>query len=240
VNQPPIRLYASPGTPYTEKVIAALRLKGLDFETVEPRRPEDLRRWSPETGLLPVIEIDGERTPDSAAILDRLEALFPDPPLTSRDPKVAREQRRLEEWVSETFGFYMMRWLAQKLGRDPSSGPKRDEEGNAIGPLARLGLIGADGRISPEAMDTSDGGPGPEFERRIADLAAMLGDRRWFHADALSRADLAVYAALFGMYTERFPGGRQLIARHPALLAFCDRVHDAIERAGGRSERAEG
>jgi len=232
MSQPPIVLYGSVGTPYTEKVIAALRLKGLDYTLVEPQRPEDLRRWSPETGLLPVIELDGERTHDSSAILDRLEARFPEPPLLSRDPKVAREQRRLEEWVSETFGFYMMRWVAQKFGREPS-GPERDAEGNRIGPLVRLGLIDADGRIAAEAMDTRDGGPGPEFERRLADLVVMLGDRPYFHSASLSRADVSVYAALYGMYTNRFPGGRRLVARHPTLLAFCDRVHAAVADGGG-------
>ncbi|HKJ25955.1 MAG TPA: glutathione S-transferase family protein [Myxococcota bacterium] len=157
MSQPPIPLYGSVGTPYTEKVVAALRLKGLDFTLVEPQRPEDLRRWSPETGLLPAIEFDGERTHDSSAILDRLEARFPEPALLSRDPKMAREQR-------------------------------------------------------------------------VADLVGMLGDRPYFYSETLSRADVSVYAALFGMYTNRFPGGRRLVARHPTLLAFCDRVHEAIAR----------
>ena len=47
---------------------------GWMFELVEPTSPADLRRWNPETGLLPVIEIDGERTHDSPVILDRLDS----------------------------------------------------------------------------------------------------------------------------------------------------------------------
>jgi glutathione S-transferase len=89
-------------------------------------------------------------------------------------------------------------------------------------------LIGEDGKIAPETMDTSDGGPGPEFERRVADLVTMLGDRDFFYADQLSRADLSVFAALFGMYTNRYPGGRALLGRHPTLVAFCDRVSQRI------------
>ena len=56
----------------------------------------------------------------------------------------------------------------------------------------------------------------------------MLGDRDFFYADELSRADLAVFAAVFGMYTDRFPGGRRLLDRFPALIALCDRVTEAI------------
>jgi len=223
-------LYGIPGTPYTEKVRCALALKGLDHELREPSSAEEIRRWSPETGLLPVIEIAGERVADSAAILDRLDALHPEPPLTSKDPKTARGQRRAEGWVAETFGYYMMRWVARKLGR-ADLGPERDEHGHAVGPLARLGILDERGKLRAEAYDTSDGGPGPEFERRIADLAGMLGDRTWFHGETLSRADLSVYAALYGMYTERYPGGRALIARHPNLLAFCDRVREATADA---------
>ena len=223
MSDPSVTLYGNAGTPYTEKVLAVLRLKGLRFELVEPSKPEDIRRWSPETGLLPVIEIDGVRTPDSSAILDLLDDLVPEPPLLSKDPKVAREQRRLEDWVSETFGYYMMRWVAQKLGRE-ASGPTEDEAGQTIGPLVRMGLIGEDGQIRSEALDTKDGGPGPEFERRIGDLAGMLGDREYFYADSLSRADLSVFAVLYGMYTDRFPGGRGLMARYPTLMKFCERV----------------
>jgi len=228
VSQPSIVLYGNAGTPYTEKVLGALRFKHLEFEFIEPSSPEDLRRWNPETGLLPVITIDDERTHDSSTILDRLESLCPDPPLLSKDPKTAREQRRLEDWASETFGFYMMRWVRAKVGRE--TGPKTDAEGQAIGPLARLGLIGEDGQITTEMLDTSDGGPGPEFERRIGDLVTMLGDREFFYSSELSRADLSIYAALFGMYTNRFPGGQGLLGKYPTLVALCDRVRAATTR----------
>ena len=58
----------------------ALLLKGIDFQLREPNGPEDYRRWSPDTGLLPVLEIDGQRTADSTDILFRLDALCPNPP----------------------------------------------------------------------------------------------------------------------------------------------------------------
>src|SRR5262249_20942523 len=100
---PQIVLYSPRAMPFTEKVGRGLRVKKLPFALVEPRSPEDYRRLSPETGLLPVLEVDGARIPDSAAILDYLDERFPDPPLLSPDPRAAREQRRLERWIDETF-----------------------------------------------------------------------------------------------------------------------------------------
>src|SRR5262245_11925333 len=72
VSHPRIVLYG-PRAPLTEKVARGLRLKRLRFELVEPASPEDYARLSPETGLLPLLELDGVRIPDSAAILDFLD-----------------------------------------------------------------------------------------------------------------------------------------------------------------------
>ena len=224
-DKPHIVLYGILETPYTQKVIRALRFKGLDFELHEPHSPEDIRHWSPETGLLPVAEIDGKRVADSEAILDEIDLRVPEPRLISRDPKVAREQRRLASWIGETVRFYMVRWIAAKLGRQP--GAAHDEEGHALGPMARMGLIGADGKLVPEAYDTSQVGFGPEFERRLDDLVGMLGEREWFFGGSLSRADLAVASSLSGMYTDRYPGSRALLERYPTLVRHYERVSAA-------------
>ena len=55
---PRITLYGLARVPFTEKCRRALVLKGLAFELREPSGPEDFRRWSPKTGLLPVMTID--------------------------------------------------------------------------------------------------------------------------------------------------------------------------------------
>jgi len=99
-------LYGPIEAPYTRKVRAAFALKGVAYHLVEPRGPEDFRRWSPETGLLPVLEAQGQRIADSARILDWVESHAPDPPLVSPDALAAHAQRRLERWVEDTLHFY--------------------------------------------------------------------------------------------------------------------------------------
>jgi glutathione S-transferase len=210
---PRITLYGPVLTPYTVKVARALRLKKLEFEWREPTSPEDYQRWSPETGLLPVLECDGERIADSTRILDFLDRLFPEPPLLSPDPRIAREQRGLESWISETFDFYILRWIRPRLA--------------PLGPMSRMRLIGSDGKLRPEVFDTREGGPGPEFERRLDDLVKLLGPRPFFFGDRVSRADLAVFSSIYGMYRDAYPGSRALLDVRPALIVYVERVLDA-------------
>jgi len=231
VPEPRIVLYGPRAMPYTEKVERALRFKGLPFERVEPAGPDDYVRLSPETGLLPVLEIDGRRIPDSSAILDHLDARFPAPPLLASDPRVAREQRRLEDWIDETFAFYILRWVRSRFG---PGAPAPLPDGFPLGPMSRLGLIDPGGKLRSEVFDTSGGGPGPEFARRLDDLDQLLGSRPFFFADELSRADLSVYASLSVVYRAVFAGARALLELHPRLLAHVERVLAAT--GGGAAE----
>ena len=131
--QPRITVYGTAVTPYTIKVMRALHWKRLPYALEEPQSADDYRRWSPKNGLLPVIDVDGTRVQDSAAILDLLDARFPDPPLVSADARVAREQRRLEHWIDETFPFYILRWMRSRtpMGR-------AGELSELVGPLLLL------------------------------------------------------------------------------------------------------
>jgi glutathione S-transferase len=219
-----IVLYAPRGLSLTEKVGRALRVKGLAFELVAPHSPDDYRRFSPETGLLPVLELDGERVPDSVRILDHLDERFPEPPLVSADPRAAREQRRLERWMDESFAFYMLRWIQSRLGA--GAVPPAPSGGFPLSPLAGLGLI-EHGKLQSEVFDARSGGPGAEFERRLQDLDQMLGTRSWFYADRLSRADLSVCGSLALLHRDVYAGARALLEARPRLLAHLERVFAA-------------
>ena len=109
-----IAVYGPRNAPSTEKVRRGLALKKLAFELVEPQGPKDYRRWSPVTGLLPVIDLDGERIHDSTAILLRVNELYPEPPLLCDEPRTAENQMRLVRWVDETFFWYWNRWMRRR------------------------------------------------------------------------------------------------------------------------------
>lgn len=222
---PRITLYAPTPTPFTLKVELALRLKKLEYVLVEPESPEDYRRWNPETGLLPLIDIDGERVHDSTDIVVRLDQIYPQPPLFSSDPKLADAQLRLEDWCDETFFFYWLRW--RRLEQQEAERPPRPfglatwlrELALSRGPVART--RSRDG-LSPEAVDLAE-----QMSRRCDDLVGMLGGRSFFYGDQVSLADLAVYAMLDSIRRGSYPRGRQTLLEHPPLVALMERVDQA-------------
>ena len=120
---PVVRLYTQSMNPYTEKVAAALALKQLPFERVVSDEPEDVKRWSPITRMLPVLEIDGRRKPESNAIVQWLDELFPEPPLYSRDPRTAEAQRNLASWSDDSFLWYWNRWRSARYPQPGDQAP---------------------------------------------------------------------------------------------------------------------
>jgi len=216
----PITLYGPRRAPYTEKVRRALVLKGLDFELREPESPDDYKRWSPETGLLPVLAIDRERVADSTRILERLDELFPKPPLLATDPTIASQQRQLENWADESFLWYWNRWLvfARRRGETEAAAPRRGSPG-----LRRLAAWLRTGGT----WERPETGLLRGIDDRLGDLANLLGTRRFFYADQPSMADLAVYGMLFVLRNDAILGSAKLLANRPPLVEFMRRLEDA-------------
>lgn len=218
-------LYGPALAPFTEKVRRALLLKGVEHELREPSSPEDYRRWNPETGLLPVLEIAGERVPDSTTILLRLDQLVPEPPLLSSEPAVAARQKSLEEWADESFLFYFLKYRRMEEGTGPptaggparangSSGPGRSR--TLVHVLAWLRAGGTWERPHTSLLR--------DLGLRLDDLVNFLGARRFFFSDAVSMADLAVYSMLFTMRNDSIPGSAALLAQREKLVEFAARV----------------
>lgn len=89
-----IRLYDYYRSSACYRVRIALNLKGLDYQAVDTSLIDDAqktaayRAMNPQ-GFVPMLEIDGIRLTQSLAIIDYLDARFPDPPLLPAEP-VAR------------------------------------------------------------------------------------------------------------------------------------------------------
>jgi glutathione S-transferase len=226
VNGRKIVVYGPPRSPFIVKVVLGLALKGFrEPELVAPETPEDFRRWNPETGMLPVMDFDGARVPDSSAILDWLDARFPEPPLVARDAWIARQQRQLESWIGETFYFYWVRWLRARFVASPANDPT-----GAGGELARLGILGRIGELLANPPEHG-GDLGPEFERRLDDMVAFLGSRPFYYAERPSRADLTAAAFLGSLEEGAIPGGARLLSARPPLVALLSRVREATRPA---------
>jgi len=205
-----IKLYGPSNTPFTEKVRRALILKGLDFEHFEPEGPEDFKRWSPKTGLLPVLEIDDEHIPDSTEILNRLEELYPEPSLLSTDPRIAGQQRQLEDWADSNLSWSFNKWRATR-----DTVPSEERSGFRL----LLGLLKTGGTWErPEISIVRSLGD------RMDDLIGFLGSRPFFYSDTVSMADLSVYSMLITMRRDFIPGSVKLLEARPALVDLMTRI----------------
>lgn len=220
-----VRLYTQRRNPFSEKVASALALKRLPFERVVSDSPEDIRRWSPISQRLPVLEVDGRRRHESAAILDWLDEIQPDPPLLARDVKTAEAQRRLAEWSDSSFLWYWDRW---RMARYPLPGDEQPADPSLLARL-RSGLGRTLGRghspasrVALRELEVLEG-----IARRLDDLVGFLGNRPYFHADAPSVADLSVHGMLRLLSAGPIPGAPALIAQRAPLVAHRARM-DAI------------
>ncbi len=214
---PTIILYGPREAPWVEKVARGLALKKLDFQRVEPAGPEDYRRWNPETGRLPVLELDGERVHESTRILRRVDERFPEPPLFAADPMLAAKQEQLGAWCEETFNWIWTRY--QQLAARAAEAQREVDTRRTSWLRLFLRWIGALGMARPQRAPMLD-----QIRNRLEDLVRFLADRPFFYADRISMADLSVYAMLRVLDAGYIPGARAVLAEHANLGAFMLRV----------------
>lgn len=234
-GKPVIRLYTQTVNPFSEKVAAALAIKGLPFERVVSDQPEDVARWSPIARTLPVLEIDGRRKADSLTIVAWLDEVHPNPPLYSPDPRTAIAQKSLAEWSDGSFAWYWNRW---RTARYPRPGDEEPPDDSPIGRLwdrvgRRLGRK-PHTRADQRELEVID-----EIQDRLSDLVGFLGTRPFFHAQEPSIADLSIYSMLRVLRGGAIPGCAEAIADRPALSAFIDRMADRIASVEERTQVEE-
>lgn len=151
------------------RVRIALNLKGVAYRTVQvdlaggEQRGEDFRALNP-LGLIPLLEIDGHRLSQSLAIIDYLDARFPEPPMVSSDP-AARAQTlaqaltiaaeihplqnlRVQNYLKDemgqdqmAIGLWLHRWLGDGLAALDASAPDEGLFGGDRPNLADVCLV---------------------------------------------------------------------------------------------------
>ncbi|NNM76217.1 maleylacetoacetate isomerase [Sphingomonas sp. ID1715] len=120
-----IRLFDYFRSSASYRVRIGLNLKGVAYERVDlallegkQREPDNLAR-NPQ-GFVPTLEIDGHMLTQSLAILDYLDATFPEPPFVSKDP--ARRSKTLAQALAVACDIHplnnlrVLKYLKSELG----------------------------------------------------------------------------------------------------------------------------
>ena len=99
-----LRVHRIPYSTNVERVALAAGHKGLEVEWVD-HDPGDRSRVRELSGqeLVPVLELGGEVVTDSMRIVERLEALAPDPPLYPREDAARARVEVFVEWFNEVW-----------------------------------------------------------------------------------------------------------------------------------------
>lgn len=151
------------------RVRIALNLKGIAYQAVQvdlvagDQRGADYRALNP-LGLIPLLEIDGHRLSQSLAIIDYLDARFPQPPLLPADPAarahtlalaltIAAEVHplqnlRVQQYLRHEMGQgknaiegWLHRWLGDGLAALEAAAPETGLFGGAAPDLADICLV---------------------------------------------------------------------------------------------------
>ncbi len=221
-------------SPFCDKVRRVLHYKRRPYETREVPPTETLvrlRRLNP-VGKVPVLEHDGTVVSDSSNIARYLDEVFPDPPIY---PKSVRDRALchfLEDWADESLYFFEMglrfgvrenapEWSRRASHSEP---PLIRRATEAALPTLMRNVLKAQGigRRDPEAVIE-------ELERHLDALEVWLLEGAWLVGDRLSIADIASYSQL--ACAGETDEGASLLARHPGVLAWMERVNGATSPA---------
>jgi glutathione S-transferase len=108
---------------FSEKARWALDYKSVAHErrTPLPSLHIPLAAWLTRgrAFTLPILELEGRRIADSAAIIAALERRFPNPPLYPADDALRRHALELARWFDRELGPYSRRLVFYELTRDP-------------------------------------------------------------------------------------------------------------------------
>jgi len=229
-----ITLHQFQVSPFCDKIRRILHWKGLDYriQEVPLARAPAIRRINP-IGKLPCLEHDGTFVADSTDIAHYLEEKFPEPPILPRDPAERALCHVLDDWADESLYFYEMRlrftlphnarrWIPELVHAD--SGILKALAPHVIpGMLRRLTRKQGVGRKSVQQVLE-------DVRRHVDALADLIGDREWLVGEALSLADLSVFAQI--RCIRGAEEGARIIEGRPPVVAWMERVDAATSKPG--------
>jgi glutathione S-transferase len=205
MTTPRLRIVGIHGSPYSRKLLAALRYRRIPYAWIVRDSVEDHDLPKPRVSLLPQVidEESGTAVTDSTPILRDLDRLFPDRRVRPTDPVVALLDSILEDWADEwlTKPMFHYRWAFEDDIRRASdvlprwSRPERDDEIVRTGggmfaqrQIGRLGVVGSNAVTAP-VIEAS-------YRRALALISEHLLGNRFLMGARPGASDFGVYGQL--------------------------------------------
>lgn len=228
------RLFGAETSPYSLKVRAALRYKGVAFDWVARSASNEAEfRKSAATPTVPLL-LSPDQAPaqDSTLILAALEASHPEPPARPDESACAALALILEDYADEWLNkcMFHQRW-GQQPDRDAAAlrvliqlndgkrprAFKAPAKQIATRMLARLPLVGAEPE-NAAALENS-------YRRFALRLNSHLQNHLFIFGGRPSAADFAVAGQFQQMLTDPTPAA-WLNERAPFVVAWCGHMDD--------------
>jgi glutathione S-transferase len=226
----PFRLYGAELSPYSVKVRAYLKFKGLDFEWLERSnaRHEEFQRYA-KLPLAPVlVDAEDNAFQDSTPIIEALDRDYPEPSIVPADPALAFLSALLEdyadEWLNKAMFHYRWSYADDQVSAakrivemlfEGAPAPDGVEEAVRTRMVGRLHHVGS----SPESAPAIEG----SFTRLIELLDKQLDDRPYLFGARPCLADFGLAAQLRQLLSDPTPGAL-LKKQAPKVVKWIDRM----------------
>jgi glutathione S-transferase len=238
----PFKIYGAELSPYSVKVRAFMRYKGVPHTFIERSAAREAEFAAlAKLPLIPLVQgPDGEVQQDSTPILEGLEASHPEPATLPADPALAFAALLLEEYADEWLNKAMFhyRWTgeadrASAAGRiltmmlDGADIPDRARAEGQITErmVSRLHYVGS----NPDTAPIIEAG----FRRAMAVIEAHLAKHLFLFGGRPTMADFSLYGQFAQLLSDPTPGA-QLRAEAPFTTAWTGLMADP--KAGGPFE----
>lgn len=236
------RIFGIELSPYSVKVRSYFRYKGIPHEWVVRHlgNMEEFQRYA-KLPLVPlVITPEDQAIQDSTPILERMEALYPEPSIHPAEPALCFLSALIEEYGDEWGNkpMFHYRWwyepdqqsAAERIARANLPGAPEEAVQNMKEALVqrmvpRLSFVGSN-ETTKETIESS-------FRRQVALVEAHLSERKYLFGGRPAFADFGLWAQLYQCSSDPTAGAAMGDARH--LLDWIERMLDP--KAEGEFER---
>ena len=219
-------------SPYSVKVRSYFRYKGIPHRWIP--RSLDAEGEYQKYAKLPLVPLvvtpENEGIQDSTPIIERVEALYPEPSIHPADPVARFISVLLEEFGDEWGNKWMFhyRWAREVdqlsgAGRIARSMMPAADDAQLAGGIAmvrdrmvnRVSFVGSNPVTAPQIEDS--------FRDALAIFEPHLANRAYLFGQRPAFADFAMWGQLYNAWTDPTPGAL-INATSPNLLAWIHRM----------------